>query len=223
MRLVTALFDRDGDYRRMYRVLERSAAEFMPEVKPELIHCEPPEGSDPFRDTYFGFLPAAREALTTEEPIAVADADLMFTGSITDVWDFDFDLAFTARDHRMRYNTGLWFARPTDAARKFMADWIDETALCYDAFSMRMVHDNGGIDQQSLFNMLQRRQGAKILLLPCQIWNAEQTCWNRVTPETKVIHIKSGLRPVCLGRAALEPKHARLQPIVDKWRHYDCT
>jgi len=223
MRLVTALFDRDGDYRRMYNVFMKSCREFMPEVNPELIICEPPEDSDPFRDTYFGFIPAAQAAFESEEPIAVADADLLFTGSIEDVWNHDFDLAFTVRDHRMKYNTGLWFARPTERAKKFIADWIDETALCYDNFSMQMVHDNGGIDQQSLFNMLQRNHGAKILLLPCQIWNAEQTCWNAINHETKVIHIKSGLRPVCLGKETLKPKHARLQPIVDKWRSYDNT
>ncbi len=191
-------------------------------LNPEVILAkDPPVQTDHPKLTYFGFIPAAIEALSSPCNIAVADIDLMFRGDISTVFSYDFDIAVTVRDHRMIYNTGLWFAKPTFKARQFIRRWIELTHKVYNEFTIEVVNRWGGIDQQSLAETIEEMPDVNVLQLPCRIWNAEQTCWKYITDETKVIHIKSGLRPLCLRDVPIPDKHRYLRPIIEEWKSYD--
>lgn len=225
MRLITAFFG-SKDYHRMLDVMCSSVKKHMPGQTTEIITVpEPPAPDDKHKLTYFGFIPAAIEALASLEDIAVADLDLMFRGDIRNVFSYDFDIAVTVRDHHMKYNTGLWFARPTYQAKEFIKQWIDNTHRIYKNYTIDVVHRWGGIDQQALAETIEQMPTVNVLQLPCHIWNAEQTCWKQINEETKVIHIKSGLRPLCLDTtgAQIPIKHKHLRKIIEEWQTYENT
>lgn len=223
MRLITAFFG-DSNYSRMLSVMRKSAVKHMPGQEVEILDVPTPEKQDDnHKLSYFGFIPAAIEALESKENIAVADVDLMFTGDIRPIFSYDFDIAVTVRNHRMLYNTGLWFARPSGKAKQFIRQWIDNTHRIYNNFSIDVVHRWGGIDQQALAETIEQMPDVNILQLPCRIWNAEQTCWNKVDSDTKVIHIKSGLRPLCLHDTAVPARFAYLRNIIKEWKSYGHT
>lgn len=223
MRLITAFFG-NQDYARMLDVMCSSVKKNMPGQTVEIITVPDPEKpDDKHKLTYFGFIPAALEALESLEDIAVADLDLMFTGDIRSVFSYDFDVAVTVRNHRMLYNTGLWFARPTFQAKEFIKQWIDNTHRIYNNYTIDVVHRWGGIDQQALAETIEQMPTVNVLQLPCQIWNAEQTCWAKVNSETKVVHIKSGLRPLCLNDVQIPIKFKYLRKIVEEWKAYENT
>lgn len=222
MKIVTAFFDSTGQYKRLLNVFKLSAKKYMPKIDIEVIPIVPPEKSNHHFDTYYGFMPAAKYAYVSHHSLAIADCDLMFNGSITDVWEYEFDLAFTVRD-KPKYNTGLWFCRATKKAKLFIKDWIDNTNMLIEYFyeNEDIVNYHYGIDQASLAMTIEMHDDVKIKELPCQIWNAEQTNWRLVDHNTKVIHIKSGLRDLLLNNYILKKKHFYLRPIIDKWRAFD--
>jgi hypothetical protein len=225
MRMLTAVF---GPYDRLLNVMIRSAGVTMPGQKVEVLRVEKTQYVQPnhtiddhHTNTYFGFIPAAIAAFYSTEDIAIADADLMFSGDIRSVFYEPFDLAFTIRNERKKYNTGLWFARHTPAAKQFIKRWIEITHNIYRDFHLGVVDHWGGIDQKSLADTIAEFPDINIRYLDCQEWNCCQGEWRDRDEKTKVIHIKSGLRKLCLSRDGIPGKHLWLKPLVDQWRAYD--
>lgn len=224
MTIMTAFFARKKKYNALLKVFKNSMRAIMPKVKFRLLKIKKPENIDHKRDTAFAFIAAAKYALAHNKGIlAVADCDLMFLQSIEDINRLQFDIAVTTRN-KMKYNTGLWFMKPTARAKKFIERWIFNTEIIMNNFCKYedFCWQHGGIDQASLFMTLQKNKKASVLELPCQIWNATQSEWRNVDYNTRVIHIKSKLRLAVFGKLTVdkEGEFNYLLPLIKKWRSF---
>lgn len=218
MKIVTVYFERKSKFRTYLKVFKISAKKTMPKANIEIIKPDMPVNIDHKRDTAFAFIAAAEYALNSKESLAVCDVDLMFIKSIMDIEKKSFDIAVTTRN-KMKYNTGLWFYRPSKQSRAFVKEWIKNTHkivnnFCkYEEFSWK----NGGIDQASLALTVKKNKDCKIHELPCLEWNATQSEWKHVTEATRVIHIKSKLAQVAFGKPIPEG-HEYMEPLIKKWK-----
>jgi len=156
--------------------------------------------------------------------LLLMDADMMILRPLDDVWDRDFDLAYTVKpQERFPFNSGVVFLRVSDRTRAFVEEWRRE--------NRRMLGDSrhhqvwrkqyGGINQAALGYMLSKgdRAGVSLLTLPCAEWNCEDSSWARFSSETRVVHIKSGLRRAIFF-GLLSPG-AGIPEIVKVWRGFE--
>jgi hypothetical protein len=130
--------------------------------------------------------------------VLLIDADTFITNSLDDVWDRDFDIAYTTRDFHLPVNCGVVFVRVTPESKAFMDRWRDAT--------IRMVGDRehhlewhqkfGGMTQASFgYVITHERGGENLVTLPCAEWNSEDSAWHLFDPDTtRIVHVKSELR-----------------------------
>jgi hypothetical protein len=222
MKIISVYFERRPKFIKYKNVFMRSAAKCMPDTKIELIQPDLPKNIDHKRDTAFAFIEAAEYVILSNESLAVCDIDLMFLKSILDVEKIKYDIAVTVRNGKMKYNTGLWFTRPTEETKIFIKRWIKNTKFImanfckYEEFSWT----HGGIDQASLYMTIQQIKNIKIIELPCLEWNATQSEWKHVNKNTRVIHVKSKLAQACFGKKEIIKSYPYLKPLVKKWKGY---
>jgi len=222
MKIIAVYFERKAHYKKLLTVFEKSAAKIMPDIEVEILKIPMPKNIDHKRDTAFAFLAAAEYALKSKECLAIADVDLMFTRSIADVFKIPFDIAVTIHTIKKRkYNTGLWFYRPTDNAREFLKEWINKTIKIKAGFNNKYKNiGHGGIDQAALYFTDQNNKKANIKELLCQEWNSTQYEWRNIDRNTRVIHIKSKLMLATFDRIEIPKGHEYMKPIIKKWRSY---
>lgn len=226
MKTITVFFARKNKYNSLLKVFEKSFKHIMPQVKLKIIKTKLPPNVDHKRDTAYAFIKAAEYAMKSNSILAIADCDLMFLKSIEEIEKKDFDIAITIRKSSLKYNTGLWFCKPTKKAKSFLKKWIKNTLKLMNNFTAyeTFVHNWGGIDQASLHMTLEKSKGVKILELPCEIWNSTQSEWQTINEKTKVVHIKSKLRSYVLNKDLdINDKsiYSSLRPVIKKWREYN--
>lgn len=93
--------------------------------------------------------------------LVLIDCDTLITKDIKDVFDNDFDLAYTAKDDPlMRYplNTGVVFLKIRKPTCNIMQRWCDETSriLINKDLKAEAIMTMGGADQCSLAKILDR-------------------------------------------------------------------
>lgn len=228
MNIVTVCFERKKEFAKLLKVFQKSAKATMPNVNLKIIKPVMPENRDNNkyrrrkRDNAFAFATAARYALKSKELIAVADVDLMFIKSIEDVADLDFDIAITVRpkQKRAKYNTGLWFLKPSERSKLFIRKWIQKTNYLMKNFVRftDYILSKSGIDQASLCMTMDRIKDIKIIELPCQEWNATQSEWENVNEKTRVIHIKSQLRLAVFNKKKDIAEY--MFPLIKIWKGF---
>lgn len=223
MKIVTAFFARNWKYNQLLTVFKNSSRFYMPNIKVKILKMRKPPNIDHKRDTAFAFFGAAQYAYRHKEGIlAIADCDLMFQRSIEDIKDYNFDIAITTRE-KIPYNSGLWFMRPTKKAKAFIKRWMKNTEYIVNNFCKfeEESHNHGGIDQASLAWTIDQMNNVDVLKLPCQEWNSTQSEWKNIDDDTRVIHIKSGLRKFCCDpRKTPDEKYNYLLPVIKKWRGF---
>ena len=190
--------------------------------------------------TTHAFLAAADYAIEADKDCIITDVDLLFRGNITTLFEEkEFDVAITDRDWPRPLSSGVWFCRNTPEAKKFIELWKLET-LRLDAElgnntrrERKMQKAHGGLDQASLASALKKNDFAKVLRVPCAIYNAEQSCWANMRDDCKCVHIASRLRRQCLGlpnekkklKKGQKKKKSRypkgiLDPMIKEWKSY---
>lgn len=150
--------------------------------------------------------------------LLLCDTDVFITGSLDDVWDQPFDVAYTAREgHRIPFNAGVVFVMVSAAAQWFMSYWCaeNERLARSHALRQRLRPRYAGINQSALGLTLDAAAGVRLLALPCHEWNCEDSSWERFGQETRIVHLKGALRRDVLAGVASKPY---LAPIVDLWR-----
>lgn len=230
MKIVTVYFMRKRYYSKLLKAFKNSAKKIMPKIKVEILKSKPPlnEIEDKYKrrkkDVEFAFKKITNYILSSKskEVIAVCDVDLMFLKPITDIENMSFDIALTVRESKTKYNTGLWFCRPTKKTRIFIKKWIRNTHLLMCKFerNLQYILRQGGIDQAGLFMTLEKNpdMDINIIELPCQEWNATQSEWKYVDEKTRVIHVKSMLREAVFDRMEEIPGY--FLPLVKQFHNY---
>lgn len=150
---------------------------------------------------------AFRTARLMGNRIVLMDTDTYVLGSLEEAFlegidGRPCDVLITERPYKVPFNAGVVFAQPTPGAEEFMAAWLRWNATIFfnpDRFHDK-VHAAGGINQAALTELLaEGLPGVRIGRLRCEIWNCEQTSWNKFDKnKTKVVHLKGDLRRRCL-------------------------
>ena len=67
-----------------------------------------------------------KEFITEYNPLnfVFIDIDCYITADISDVFDYDFDIAATRMHSKKSANSGVWFCKNTDAMKQFSEEWI---------------------------------------------------------------------------------------------------
>jgi len=136
-------------------------------------------------------------------PMLLVDADMAILRPLDDVWDQDFDIAYTVRETRARYplNAGVVFVRAGWRARAFFRHWlqVDDGFLADPQSHLIWKRRWGGINQAALGCVLDHQPAdhpdVRLLRLPCAEWNCEDYSWSAFEPQvTRILHVKSDLR-----------------------------
>jgi hypothetical protein len=160
------------------------------------------------------------------ERILLIDADTAILRPLDDIWERDFDLAYTERDRsvtRFPINGGVLFVRVSESAKAFVEAWRLENRRMLTLKDWRATYGVfGGINQAAFMVTLKRRKdfGTAALALPCREWNCEDSSWRKFDKATtRILHVKSELKRNAFSRYA--PIRGDLQPLVTIWRQLD--
>lgn len=152
------------------------------------------------------------------------DVDTYVRGDIREVFAGNtWDVAVTAKDADQHFNSGVVFARPTKGARAFFENWLLQLykiVLESDGGeSERKEH--GSVDQAAVARIVAAPPaGCNVGQLPCVRWNACQQHWENVDETTMIVHVKSELRPACLGEYD-GPISEKMRLLINEWVSYD--
>lgn len=149
----------------------------------------------------------------TDRPLVLTDTDILFLGSLEDAFDNDFDIAYTTRKGlphiKYPFNGGVIFTKPTEEARNFMQNWYEiDCKMVQDmVFHAPYRKKYAGQNQASLGYMLENYTDAKVIALPCQIYNAANSVWPHMTDDTRILHANASLR-----KAIFKPDYVQTHP-----------
>jgi hypothetical protein len=206
-RLVSAWFG-SKCFARMAAVLEYSATRHCADWSIEVRQVEPErfaasEWAKPGHVWNTQKMAAWARAVEESEDgdrLLLIDADTFVTNELHSVWDADFDLAYTTKDSRFPFNSGVVFLRVNERTRTFVRRWWQENLrLLGNSTEHRKWHRiYGGINQASLGAILSSAAGTGELTLhrlPCREWNCEDSAWRDFDPlVTRIVHVKGRLR-----------------------------
>jgi hypothetical protein len=217
----------------MARVLEFTARRHCPGWEVEVQRINPAPRRSPLgiashahntmkMDAWADVIAAAVDG----ERILLIDSDTMVLRPLDDVWDAEFDLAYTVKTtSRFPFNSGVVFLRVGEASRQFAAAWQRENVRLLEAPQehQRWRRTYGGCNQAALGAMLEGgivdRLDLRVLKLPCVEWNLEDSSWASFDPAlTRIVHLKSSLRRAVFN---LGPASMRLQRLVRIWRQLE--
>jgi hypothetical protein len=230
--LHACLFGRDAAMQRMAHVLAYSAYQHCPGWKIEVRAISPAPLKSAMRKASHVnntqkilHWASCVEKASDGTPILLIDADTMIVGPLDEVWSHDFDLAYARREpgsFKYPINAGVIFLRVTAATRAFMARWCAENLrMLGDVEAHRPWHkSHGGINQATLGYMLANDLaiGVRVLELPCQQWNCEDSAWELFSDATRIVHVKSSLRDAIFERIVA---HDYLRPLVKLWEQIE--
>ena len=213
-RRLESVFFGSGQYPRLARVLEHTARRHSPGWEVRVRRVDPgalraASGSQSHADNAWK-LRCWRDIVAQVDigaELLLVDVDTFVTGPLDPLWDLEFDVAYTARSEaRFPLNAGVLAARVGPGARRFFDAWVElDSAFLRDAEAHRPWRQRyGGMNQASLGALLEGgAAGARVVALPCAVWNCEDTCWERFDPAaTRIVHVKSALRMAVFGIAS---------------------
>jgi len=154
--------------------------------------------------------------------LLLIDADTFFTRGITDVWRMRFDIAYTTKESRFPFNSGVVFVRANPRVKAFFRAWAEiNREMLLDARSHAPWRRKyGGINQAAFGRMLESDAATmvQVIGLPCQEWNCEDSSWASFSPErTRIVHVKSALRRAIFSGCPLSARKWGVRPLVDLW------
>jgi len=214
------------DYHRLIEVFEYSLHHHVPDADIRARIIEPPDHRGavkiPFLSNTYKlafWVAAVEEAYLDGENLILSDSDMLCTGNPEPVFEREFDIAYTVRDDHTNIplNGGVVYVKPTEAARRFMQEWLKIDERMYEDWNFHQPWriKYAGQNQASFGYLLENPvEGVTLLELPTRIYNAVNTDWHRIGSDTVFIHIKSQLRKAVLRG---EPPTGTMRPAMLKW------
>lgn len=226
MIIATVVFG-DGVYRRMADVLEYSVAAHCPTAEFVRVELEPHthiKGVPDHVPANIHKKQAWGDIVNEHEGrnIALLDCDTAVLGDLSGVFENDFDLAYTVRDHRVRINAGVMFLRSNETTRRFFGKWNTMNTVLASEEERPKLHARlrkyAGLDQAAFSISLEAIEfPMNTLELPCEIYNSVDQTWGAFSDETLILHIKGRLRRLALSD--LPPEKSRtLETPIRVWR-----
>jgi hypothetical protein len=215
-----------GHWDDMARVLDYSARKHCPGWGVTIATILPPPDStlDPSYTSNSAKLEAWASAVMDAEDgegLCLMDADCMVLRDLTPIWSHGFDFAYTLRSPgRLPLNAGVVFVRKSERIERFFLAWRDTNRkmLADRRYHAEWRPKFGGINQAALGAVLASglasKIGVELLTVPCREWNCEDSSWQEFNPdETRVVHLKSGLRRSVFGIGSTSRQHGVLRRI----------
>lgn len=155
--------------------------------------------------------------------ILLIDADTFFTNPIDDIWEQDFDLAYTVKRSQFPFNLGVIFVRVSDHTRTFFTAWTEQNRrmLLHKVIHRQYRSRFGGINQASFGRVLETQAALAVNLLgiPCSEWNCEDSAWSMFDPaDTRIVHVKSALRRAIFDSSKEDMAKPGVARLVEMWR-----
>lgn len=215
------------NYRRMATVLAHTAAIHCPQWDRRIERVTPPKlakhpsaseshlANTQKMEAWYQAVAAAEDG----DCLLLIDADTFITRPLDDIWDQDFDFAYTVKESKFPHNSGVVFVRVSPQSKAFVETWRNENLrmLREEAHHQEWRRKYGGINQASLGYALDTGLASQIqiLRLPCREWNCEDSSWPSFDPKlTRIVHVKSALRRAVF-RIGATP--LRLRPLARMW------
>ncbi len=158
--------------------------------------------------------------------IIFSDCDMMYLKSPFDVFSQDFDLAYTMRPRKTPpVNGGIVFIKNNERARALMELWrkINDKMYHDEKFHTRYRTKYAGMNQAAFGWILEnpKEHNAKMIGVPCEIYNSCNETWHRINDNTRIVHIKGELRESCISGKVRMPSTTMATRI---WNSYlaDC-
>ena len=132
-------------------------------------------------------------------PCACLDIDCLVLQDLSPIFENTFDLGMTVRDDKQWLNAGVIYYQPSDQARRDMIAWAE---LSRDSSRDKKIESwyrqetgQSATNEASFAYGLKHKvfQG-RVKKFQCREWNCEQHYWEDMDENTKVLHVKSGLR-----------------------------
>lgn len=214
-------------YKTMYDVLLYSIEKHVPDAMIISNWLEEPDPSNRIRAYISNTIKLRKwcqelESAYNGDCIALMDCDLLVIDDFSDVFEKDFDIAYTYREHsKWPLNGGVIFCRANKASRRFFNILLATNEKMYkdNKFHLQWKNKYGGINQAAFGYMLESVNLSEfnLLPLPCSIWNV---CDIETDIEkSKIIHYKGPIR-----RAMFSSSPGQVQPpfvpLVELWKQY---
>lgn len=155
--------------------------------------------------------------------ICLIDGDTVVIKDVSEVFDKDFDIAYTRRSVGVNIpiNGGLLFVKASDRVHDFFDKWVltNNEMLSNKSLHALWYKKYNGINQASFGYMLEQyKSNLKIIELPGKIYNAcDRIDWIQVNDMTKILHVKSELRMACIQNI-VPPQYKKA---VEIWKRYE--
>lgn len=225
MTFICVAFDyHNTEYIRMGNVLIKSIKMNCPGAKIIYRRCEAPKVDESERELKRFGENAAKLRMWVkllnecdDGRIVLIDSDVMVLHDISEVFEKHFDVGCTkrTRNHRIKYNGGVFFVkknkRSLDFFNKFVE--IDDRMFQDRGFHTPWREKYAGMNQAAFGWMLENYDNpVKIKEFPCSVYNALSGDWKLFHPEaTKIVHLKGPLRKVVLNN--LDNKYQNIKKI----------
>lgn len=211
MKIVSVQFDYPGQnrYDKLAQVLTYSIKKNCPNADFELIKLKAPDIKKKIKSKSFAsntlkleyWLKALKE---TTDNIIFIDCDMLVLGDLSSAFLSDFDIGYTKRtSSRIPYNGGVVFVKNTPQAIEFIELWNKINKKMYNDYSIhRPWRDKyAGMNQAAFGYVLEKEKyNAKLKSFPCAEWNACVEDWVKINDNTKIVHVKGGLRRAVIGQ-----------------------
>ena len=213
--------NRQGMYTKLLRVFEQSVKENDPGNDTVVKTIPPPRvrNNQCFSSNTLklGVWVEEMEKLPEGHEICFIDCDMMVLQPPNDVFELDFDIAYTKRPHkkthRLPVNGGVVFCRNTEKARAFMKDWksVNDKMFMDRKFHERWRKKYAGMNQSAFGYLMEHPQDytAKLVPVECNTYNVCNESWNKVGHDSdiRIVHIKSALRKACTSGKCDNPQY----------------
>lgn len=231
MTYIVVQFDyhnRRGMYKKLLDVFLKSVEENDPENDVVVKMVQPPgvKTKHCFSSNTHKLAIWVEEMLKLPEghEICFIDCDMMVLQSPNDVFENDFDIAYTKRPHpkghRLPVNGGVVFCRNNERSRDLMKLW---EKINNEMFNNRKFHEQwrkkyAGMNQSAFGYIMEHPNlyDAKMIPVPCNTYNVCNEYWSGVGEDDniRIVHIKSQLRKMCLSGVCHMPKN---REALQKW------
>lgn len=158
--------------------------------------------------------------------ILLVDADTFFVNPIDDIWGREFDIAYTVKQAKFPFNSGVMFVRVTETTKAFFSDWAEENRrmLASSGAHAPWRRKYGGINQAAFGKMLKSpsAKSMSILAIPCREWNCEDSSWAAFDRDTtRIIHVKGALRRALFERRYTDLRRPGIAALVALWEEME--
>lgn len=206
MIICTVQFNYSGgpDYKLLLDVFKKSVQRHMPDTMLYEINIPPPR-RDISKAYNLKYNTEKLEAwlhflkTTDQDQVVFSDCDMVMAAPIYDVFDPEYDIAYTARTRttRIPMNGGVMFVRNNEASKNFFEEFYRVNKAMYndEKFHNQWRAKYAGMNQAA-FGYMYEMKPVPILLHKylTDVWNAVDCDWPNITDKTRLIHVKSQLR-----------------------------